>query len=204
MVPEGVTPRLVLDWDGTVTERDTLSAVMERFGDVALWRETGRRMGRSMTHDEALATSFTTVRAPLGEVVEWLVATVRLRAGFAELAERHRPLVLSAGFRELIEPLLAREGVGVELLANHVDARVDGWRIDFRDRTPCPCCGEPCKRAALPPGDVVYVGDGYSDRCAALAAGRVFARGTLAGELARRGVRHERFDDLRDVLAALT
>jgi hypothetical protein len=26
--------RLVLDWDGTVTERDTLHMVIERFGDL--------------------------------------------------------------------------------------------------------------------------------------------------------------------------
>ena len=193
----------MLDWDGTVTERDTLSLVMEEFGDFALWRRTGEQMGRSLTHDEAIAISFATVRAPLERVVGWLLANVGLRPGFAELVERHRPVVVSSGFRELIEPLLAREGVSVELLANRVHAAADGWRIEFRERSICPHCAEPCKRAALPPGDVVYVGDGYSDRCAALAARRVFARGSLARELAERGVPHERFDDLRDVLAAL-
>jgi 2-hydroxy-3-keto-5-methylthiopentenyl-1-phosphate phosphatase len=193
----------VLDWDGTVTEHDTLSLVMERFGDIGLWGRTGRAMGHTMTHDEAIATSFRTVRAPLEEVLAWLLPRVRVREGFAELVARHRPLVLSSGFHELIEPVLAREGVGVDLLANHVEARPDGWRIAFRERGSCDVCGEACKRAALPPGDVVYVGDGYSDRCAALAARRVFARGTLAEDLRARGVPYEPFDDLRDVAAAL-
>ena len=195
--------RLVLDWDGTATERDTLSLVVERFGDVEVWRRTGECMGRSLTHDEAVAEGFATVRAPLAEVVTWLLANVRLRAGLHELARRYRPLVVSSGFHELIDPLLRREGVRATVLANHVDARSDGWRIRFRARETCGVCGEACKRASLPRGDVVYVGDGYSDRCAALAAGRVFATGGLARYLAGRGIAYERFADLRDVLAAL-
>jgi 2-hydroxy-3-keto-5-methylthiopentenyl-1-phosphate phosphatase len=195
--------RLVLDWDGTVTDRDTLELVIERFGDIATYRRTGALMGRSLSHDDALARSFATVRAPLTEVVDWLVATVRLRAGFHELAERHRPLVLSSGFHELIGPILVRERIGVDVRANNVEARSDGWRIRFRRRARCAECGEPCKRAELPPGEVAYVGDGYSDRCAALAATRVFATGGLARYLSERGIPYHPFDDLRDVLRAL-
>jgi 2-hydroxy-3-keto-5-methylthiopentenyl-1-phosphate phosphatase len=194
---------VALDWDGTATERDTLSLVMERFGDFDLWRWTGRRMGRSMTHDEAIAQSFATVRAELAEVVAWLLESVDVRPGFHELVRRYRPLIVSSGFHELIDPILRRERVETTVLANHVDARPDGWRIRFRERQSCGTCGEPCKRASLPGADIVYVGDGYSDRCAALAASRVFATGGLARYLAARGVAHERFDDLRDVLAAL-
>jgi 2-hydroxy-3-keto-5-methylthiopentenyl-1-phosphate phosphatase len=195
--------RLVLDWDGTVTERDTLALVVEWFGDRATYRRNGELMGHSITHDQALAGSFATVRAPLPEVVDRLRDAVRLRPGVRELVERHRPLVISSGFHELIEPILARDAIDVELLANHVDARSDGWRIHFRDRAVCTVCGEPCKRSALPPGAVAYVGDGYSDRCVALAATRVFARDGLAQWLGDRGVAYERFDDLHDVLAAL-
>lgn len=196
--------RLVLDWDGTVTERDTLEALVERFGDIETYRRTGRLMGRSLTHDEALARSVATVRAPLDEVVGWLLDTVRLRPGFRELVARHRPLVVSSGFHELIEPVLARERVAVELLANRVEARPEGWRIRFRDQICCSDCREPCKRASLPPGEVVYVGDGYSDRCAALAATRVFATDRLAHYLDERAIPYTPFSDLHDVLRALS
>jgi 2-hydroxy-3-keto-5-methylthiopentenyl-1-phosphate phosphatase len=203
MTGDAPAASFVLDWDGTVTEQDTLGLVMERYGDIGLWRRTGELMGSSLTHDEAVAIGFGTVRAPLGDVVAWLTECVEVRPGFSELVERHRPLILSSGFRELIEPVLAREQIAVELLANRVHARPDGWRVEFRDKAVCEHCGEPCKRATLPPGDVVYVGDGYSDRCAALAATRVFARDGLARELAGRGVAYEPFDDLHDVVAAL-
>jgi 2-hydroxy-3-keto-5-methylthiopentenyl-1-phosphate phosphatase len=195
--------RLVLDWDGTVTERDTLELVIESFGDMATYRRTGQLMGTALTHDEALARSFATVRAPLGDVVARVLADVRLRAGFGELVERHRPLVVSSGFRELIEPVLRREGVDVELIANNVEPRPDGWRIRFRSLPRCAECGERCKRASLPAGQFAYAGDGYSDRCAALAATRVFATGPLAAWLERRGVAYQPFDDFHDLLGSL-
>lgn len=195
--------RLVLDWDGTVTERDTLALVVECFGDDATYRRNGALMGRSLTHDQALASSFATVRASLAEVVDRVLPKVRVRPGFRALVRRHRPLVISSGFHELIEPVLAREGVEVEVLANRVHARPEGWRICFRDRAVCTTCREPCKRSSLPPGDVAYAGDGYSDRCAALAATRVFATGALAEWLLGRGVAFDRFEDFYDVLAAI-
>jgi 2-hydroxy-3-keto-5-methylthiopentenyl-1-phosphate phosphatase len=194
---------VVVDWDGTVTETDTLALVMEEFGDVAVYRETGREMGRSLTHDEALAASFATVRADLEEVVAWLLEEVRIRPGFSELAREHRPLVVSSGFHELIDPILRRERLELEVLANRLDARDHGWRVVFRERSACAECGEACKRALLPGRDVVYIGDGYSDRCAALAARRVFATGSLALDLEHGGVPYEPFADFHDVIAAL-
>jgi 2-hydroxy-3-keto-5-methylthiopentenyl-1-phosphate phosphatase len=193
----------VLDWDGTVTERDTIALVIGWFGDAATYRRNGQLMGRSLTHDQALADSFATVRASLPEVVDRLLRNVRIRPGFRALVERHRPLVISSGFHELIEPVLAREGVSVDLLANRLDASSEGWKVRFRDRAVCTACGEPCKRSSLPHGDVAYAGDGYSDRCAALAATRVFATGALAEWLPAQDVAFERFDDFYDVLAAL-
>ncbi len=74
----------------------------------------------------------------------------------------------------------------------------------WRDEAVCATCGQPCKRSTLPvDGEVVYVGDGYSDRCAALAADRVFARRGLAAYLDEQGVAYERFDDLHDVATRL-
>jgi 2-hydroxy-3-keto-5-methylthiopentenyl-1-phosphate phosphatase len=194
--------RLVLDWDGTCTERDVGVMVMEQFGDLTLYdRVPG--LGEGVTHDELLALEFATVTAPYDEVREFVLEQARMRPGFHELVERHDPLVISGTFHELIEPVLEREGVAVELLANRVEPRPDGWQVRLRDGAACDTCGEGCKRAALPTGDVVYVGDGYSDRCAALAASRVFARDGLARYLDERGVAYMSFEDLRDVAAAI-
>jgi 2-hydroxy-3-keto-5-methylthiopentenyl-1-phosphate phosphatase len=194
--------RLVLDWDGTCTEVDSLHMVLERFGDREIFDRVERKLlAGEMSYRELMEAEFATVSAPLDEVVAFLVAEARLRPGFHELAALD-PVILSSGFRELIEPVLAREGVELEVRANSIDAQPGGWRIRWRDDAECPVCGDLCKRRGLPPGRIVFVGDGYSDRCAALAADRVFARDGLAAYLEEVGHPFEGFDDLGDVLRA--
>jgi HAD superfamily phosphoserine phosphatase-like hydrolase len=196
--------QLVLDWDGTVTETDSLWMVLEEFGDREVFaRVEGSLVEGRLSFQDVMELEFATVTAPVAEVAGFLCREVRIRPGFAELAAAEQPLVLSSGFHELIEPVLAREGVELELRANRIDARPDGWRVLWRDPEWCPVCGDLCKRRSLPPAPFAYVGDGYSDRCAAAVADRVFARDGLAEWLGSEGIPFERFDDLRDVLEAL-
>jgi 2-hydroxy-3-keto-5-methylthiopentenyl-1-phosphate phosphatase len=196
--------RLVLDWDGTVTETDSLWMALGEFGDPEVFaRVEGSLVEGWLSFREVMELEFATVTAPVDEVAAFLAREVRVRPGLAELAAAAHPLVLSSGFHELIEPVLAREGVELELRANRVEARADGWRVVWRDPVPCPICGDLCKRRSLPPGPFAYAGDGYSDRCAALAADTVFARDGLAEWLAEQGVPFEQFDDLHDLRAAL-
>ena len=196
---------LVLDWDGTVTERDTLRMTIERFGDREVLDSMDGEIGRRLTLAEVIATEMRTVDAALEEVVGFLLGHVRVRAGFRELVEAYDPLIVSAGFHELIDPILEREGVEARVVANHVAAEPGGWRASFRESPPCDVCGESCKRGALgePGRPFAYVGDGISDRCVSLAATRHFARRGLATWLDEQGVAYEPFEDLRDVAAAL-
>jgi 2-hydroxy-3-keto-5-methylthiopentenyl-1-phosphate phosphatase len=197
--------RLVLDWDGTCTEIDTLWLVLERFGEYDVFKRAGERLMRGeISYRELMELEFSTVRgATLDEVTGWLTGEARIRPGFHELVERHGPLVLSSGFEELIRPLLARERVEVELGANWLDPQPDGWGVVWNREQPCEVCGDWCKRAGLPDGPFVYVGDGFSDRCPALSADRIFARAGLAEYLEAEGRAYEPFDDLFDVLRAL-
>lgn len=196
--------QVVLDWDGTVTDVDGLHLVLLEFGDVGIYGAAERRLGRELTLNEVIALEFETVKAPLDEVVAWVTENVTVRRGFADFARRYRPLVLSSGFHELIEPVLEREGIDVELRANRLDAGTDGWRVRFRNEEPCPACGEPCKRRDVAGmGPFAYVGDGYSDRCVSLAATRVFARDGLARYLEARGHPFEVFADFEDLLGSL-
>ena len=200
---------VVLDYDGTVTESDLLDRIAKEFGDPAVYKEVedGLDEGR-MPLREVITREFAPVTAPLDEVVTWVLEHAKVRAGLADFVRGARAAgwdvhIVSSGFHELIEPVLEREGVEVAVHANRVDPRPDGWRVDWRYPDDCEECGESCKRSLLPPGEVVYVGDGYSDRCAALAADRVFATAGLAGYLAGRGVAFEPFSDFHDLSRAL-
>jgi 2-hydroxy-3-keto-5-methylthiopentenyl-1-phosphate phosphatase len=212
--PGRAVTTIFVDFDGTITERDLLDWIAQTFGDPEVYAALDVGLDeRRLTLHEVLAREFEPVRSPLDEVVAWVLEHAAVRPGFPELVRRAeergwRLVVLSSGFRELIEPVLEREGLGhLELLSNRVDPDPSGWRVRFRDETPCPVCGEPCKRAAVVAeangGPAVYVGDGISDRCGAEASDLVFARRGLAAYLAERGVPFEPFDDFYEVLAGI-
>jgi 2-hydroxy-3-keto-5-methylthiopentenyl-1-phosphate phosphatase len=201
---------IVVDYDGTITEEDLLQQVSVVFGDPAVVSEVedALREGRISLREE-ITREYAPVRAPLDDVVDWVLDRVRIRPGFKEFVELARErgwrvVVLSSGFVELIRPTLERAGVDVEIVANSVAIEPSGWRVIWREETTCTTCGEECKRGALPAdGEVIYIGDGISDRCAALASDRVFATRGLARYLEDREVEFERFDDFFDVIRAL-
>jgi 2-hydroxy-3-keto-5-methylthiopentenyl-1-phosphate phosphatase len=205
---------IFVDFDGTITEHDLLDTIAQTFGDPDVYAEVDRGLDeRRLTLHEVLRREFEPVRAPLADVVDWVLEHAVIRAGFHDLvvlAREHgwRLIVLSSGFRELIQPVLEREGLGdVELLANSIDPDPEGWRASFRDEDPCPVCGEPCKRASVVAesdgGEKIYVGDGISDRCGAEASDLVFARRGLAAYLRERDVPFTEFDDFHEIASAL-
>jgi 2-hydroxy-3-keto-5-methylthiopentenyl-1-phosphate phosphatase len=178
--------------------------IIEEFGDRTVYAETEGALGRGLLLHDVIAVEMRTVKLPLERAIAWVREHVTVRRGFREFAREHRPVILSSGFRELIDPVLERERVELEVHANRLDARPDGRRAIWRDDAQCPECGEACKRGGLPrASDVVYVGDGYSDRCAARAADRVFARDGLARYLDAEGVAFEPFSDFNALRRAL-
>jgi len=204
---------IAVDFDGTVTEMDLLDTIARDFGDPVVYQEVDEGLdGGTMPLREVITREFEPVKAPLEEVVQWELDNVRVRdgfRGFVDHAREHgwRVVIVSSGFHELIEPILEREGVEVELHANRVDPSTDGWRVEWRYDSSCESCGESCKRSIVQElaGDdeLVYIGDGYSDRCAAEASDKVFATRGLAEYLDKRGIPYERFNDFHDVVRGL-
>ena len=171
---------------------------------------------RELTLREVLAAEMGAIRESHEDVVAAAIEGVPLRAGFVEFVEAvqgrgDRLILLSAGFRQLIEPLLESIGVtGLELISNSITFNsVDGAHITWRPLPVCDLCDQECKRGDVAAfrdqyDDVTYIGDGFSDRCAAETADRIFARAGLATYL--DGLHHpyesfETFHTITDALA---
>ena len=94
------------------------------------------------------------------------------------------------------------------MLTNAVDWETGRLEFPHEDRCcPCTSCGV-CKQAPIKDARrrgraTVLVGDGTSDRKAALLADVVFAKGALARWCAGAGVAHHPFDSLDQVRTAL-
>ena len=196
--------QLVLDWDGTCTVRDSLVAAIHDLGDPSVYEAGVQEQFES--YEAMLAAEVNTLQVTADEAAAWAVEHVEIRAGLHELLELYEPVIVSSGLPQLIQPVLRREGLeGVELRSNDAEVRSDGWRVIFRDEGMCPVCGDKCKRRSLPAGSpLVFVGDGWSDRCASLACDRVFARTGLAAYLDEQGFPYEPYETFFDVAAALS
>lgn len=208
---------IICDFDGTVTARDTNSEIARRFAPEAAARVEGALRRRDMTIRQVLTTEYAEVHASLSEVLD-VAMRIPFRAGFGpfldEAGKRGADIVLlSSGFHELIEPLLERDGLHgrVPLVANRISFETGAGVITWRELPDCGRCGEACKRADVEQlrastataAEVVFVGDGFSDRCGAEAADRIFARDALATWLDASGVRYEHWEDFEDVARAL-
>lgn len=199
---------LALDYDGTITEVDTLQLIIEHWAPKAFDpAEAALEQGKRTLHD-VLRQEFAAVKATESEVLDFVHANVRLREGLPELLAFCRRanidvVVLSAGFNNIIEPLLAARGIELPVLANRAAFSPDGAELFFTDESLCSHCGESCKRNALIKytgnRPVIYAGDGFSDRCSADAADFVFARRNLAEYRRRQGLPYEPFEDFHAV-----
>lgn len=211
---------ILCDFDGTVTSVDTNSFLASRFAPEAQQRVAGALAARTMTLREVLEAELGAMTAGRDAIVAAAVKAIPFRAHFHVFLDDassrgDRVVLLSAGFRQLIVPMLDANGVdpgGVELIANDIDFTASGGVITWRDLPVCTSCGEECKRsdvarmrAMVGDGEqVVYIGDGFSDRCGAETADRIFARGSLAAYLDGIDVGYEWFDDFRSISAALS
>ena len=213
---------IVCDFDGTLTARDTNSELAVRFAAERYAALEGRLARREITVRETLAGEFEGLDVPLADLVDAALA-IPIRRGFRELVEATRAaggefVLMSTGFRQIIEPLLERDGLLdlAPLRANDMVETAGGLHLEWRDMPDCERCGEHCKRSEvtrLRAGDlpevsrahehVVFIGDGFSDRCGADAADRIFARDSLAAWLDEQGLVWESWNDFHDITRAL-
>jgi 2,3-diketo-5-methylthio-1-phosphopentane phosphatase len=204
-----VSRLIVVDFDGTITERDTLDEMCRIYAPAEWAAAESDLQQRTMTLREVIAAEFAPIRGDHDTIVSETVDRAEIRAGFADFVRAaeeagDRIVIVSSGFESVIRPVLEREGLGhLEVVAHDVRFTPDGGVVDFRHGEPCPICGEECKRSVVDGmrdgREVAYVGDGYSDRCASKAADIRFARRALAQHLDREGVGYIRFDDFTTV-----
>ena len=204
---------LAVDFDGTITLRDTLHVIVDEYGRAGVWDELEPDLvaGR-ITIEQAMAEQFRTVTATPEEIAALIRAQAGVRDGFTDLvafAEQrgHRLVVMSAGFRSVIDLVLGDLGLGhLEITSNEAIFSADGCTLVFSDDRGelCELCDRRCKRHAMRvrhEGEpVVYVGDGISDRCVSGLADLVFARAGLAAWLDERDREYLPFDDFHQVI----
>lgn len=201
------------DFDGTITEQDTLIFLTTHLGGGSeLVAAIGRLLREGqLSLREGIAAEMRSIRAPFAAAEKLLREQVQLDPHFKAFAQwchtQALPLtILSAGFQQNIELFLPRdEFPQLEILANEL--RPDescGWQCLFRDQTDEGHDKARALREARARGQyTIFIGDGLSDRAAAAAADEVFAKHSLAEYCRERGIRCREFQTFAEVLEQL-
>ncbi|BAF59107.1 MAG: MtnX-like HAD-IB family phosphatase [Pelotomaculum sp.] len=197
-----------VDFDGTVTKKDTCVAMIEAFAG-GNWREINEAWERKEISTEECANMiFRLFRAGI-EDIRKLLDGIEIDGHFKDFLsfcrERgYKIYILSDGYDFCIETVFKKHGIELPYYANKM-VYGNGFKIEcFRPNPACGICGT-CKTKLIEElkGDgsqVIYIGDGYSDTCPAMKADVVFAKGVLYRHCRENGKKAIYYNNFGDII----
>jgi 2-hydroxy-3-keto-5-methylthiopentenyl-1-phosphate phosphatase len=206
---------VLVDFDGTASPHDVAEHVLEEFARED-WRALDHALDRGEvgTHEVVLRQA-AMLKASEEELVAFATTHCALDPTFAPFvrwlqAQDVKTTIVSDGFGFYISPMLAGTGLHELTVVTNTWSASSEARVLFENGHPeCVGCGT-CKMqavfAAQAQGPVAFVGEGTSDRYAALYADIVFAKDVLVRHCQKSGVPYvpwHDFDDVRIALASL-
>lgn len=198
--------RVLLDFDGTVTVKDTVDAILERFAAPAWTDAEDEWKSGAIGSRECLARQTALIDAAPKEI-DALVDAIGIDPGFDELletCERHdiSVTIVSDGYRRSIERVLARSGHSISARSGVLEYRGRRrWKlVSPSARSACTSDANTCKcevanESGLP---TILIGDGRSDFCVAEKVDLVLAKGSLVRHCAENGIKFEPIADLAE------
>jgi len=197
------------DFDGTLTDKDTIDTLVETFLGAEYCRDvTGRLAAGTSTVREVISEEFARLRLTPVEMEAFLQREIRvdpeLPALLREAEARFIPFeILSSGMDTLILPLLRAAGIDVPVRCNQLlhDAGAEPcYRIVYRDDSGNGHDKARMLRRAKAQGwSVIYLGDGITDLACAREADVLFARRQLASYCQHHQIPFHALHDCGDV-----
>ncbi|MBT9172931.1 MAG: 2-hydroxy-3-keto-5-methylthiopentenyl-1-phosphate phosphatase [Syntrophomonadaceae bacterium] len=212
MAEAGRRVEVLCDFDGTITNDDIGFRIIEAFAGSG-WREVEDAYQRGEKGSrQALVEIFSLMHVNEDQLSRFVLENFYVDPYFDSFLaycrrSNVRVTVLSDGFDFYIDLMFARFGVEVPYLANSLrvaDSRLQAFFPYCSDH--CGRCGN-CKlsfaeKLRSEGTAIVYIGDGYSDRCACAAADLVFAKDVLAEYCRQSSIEFRPFTGFEEILQA--
>ena len=203
------------DFDNTISTSDIIDDILRRFSVDREWLAFEQQwLAGQIGSKQCLTAQLRSVRITQDKLARFL-ATVHVEPHFSPLvawleAQGIQPVILSDSFSFIIQEILKQAQNGARRLPVHSNAMTfEGDRLipSFPHVDGCARCAN-CKARYILDAqrrgrDVIYVGDGLSDVCAAKHADLVFAKATLLDYCRQAGLPCVPYTDLGDVHAHL-
>ncbi|WHH57815.1 MtnX-like HAD-IB family phosphatase [Petroclostridium sp. X23] len=205
---------IFIDFDGTITKKDTCAAMIEEFAKDG-WQEINRLWeNKELSTEECANATFKLFDAAPQDIIN-LMHTIEIDEYFTAFlslckAKGYEVYVLSDGYDLNIETIFKRYDIRLKYYSNKLLYNVDhGFSIECPHKNAsCGKCGN-CKTTWInnlkSEGDeVIYIGDGYSDMCPAGIADLVFAKGVLSQYCIEKGIHTKCFENFKDIIESMS
>jgi len=202
----------IVDFDGTISVKDTIDAMLEKFADPS-WEDVEQEwLDGKITAVECMSRQIGMVKAD-HVALENFFRGIQLDASFLPfyryVSQYAKLVIASDGLDHAIK--IATRNAGwpeIPVYSNHLNFVPSGIEMSFPLRkADCKGGNGMCKCAVAKElsidagGPVVLIGDGKSDSCLSQFADIVFAKGSLIKHCESKQIKHHRFQTFADVLA---
>lgn len=206
-------PFIFIDFDGTITEKDTIISIMEKFAAEGWEPLKAQTLSRQISVKKGVGGMFSLVESNrLNEIVSYVTRTTKIREGFGEFIQfcsDHQIdyKVLSGGLDFYIYPLIGKLVPEEKILCNYGDFSKTNIQIMWK--YPCdPYCHLDCgicKASLIRTYDPsrhsrILIGDSVTDFGAAAISDMVIGRDSLLVECQTMGIPVVPFTNFFDVV----
>ncbi len=198
----------LIDFDGTITKKDTLDFVAKRFFPDK-YREWGKKiMEKEYTVREWLTAFEETFNVPKEEY-DRALKELEIDDTFLEFIKNNECAVVSGGFDYNIKEILARylDTEKIKIYANEL-VYIDNNKVvinKIHENKNCSSCAV-CKNNILKKyrenyDEIIFIGDGITDVCAAQISDKIYAKKGLYLDkyLTERNIDHEIFNRFSEI-----
>ncbi|MFP3358470.1 2-hydroxy-3-keto-5-methylthiopentenyl-1-phosphate phosphatase [Planococcus sp. SIMBA_143] len=206
-------PVIFCDFDGTVTSRDNLIAIMKEFDPPGWSLIKDQILDQRISIREGVQQMFSLLPSSAKQqIIAYALEQAEIRKGFADFVaytKRHDiPLyIVSGGIDFFVYPLLEPYGPFVGIYCNEADFSGDTIHINFPhgcdeqcDSQGCGCCKPSVMRRIMSESSTsIVIGDSITDLQAAKQADLVIARDFLVDKCEELGISYEAFESFHDV-----
>lgn len=202
----------IVDFDGTITKEDTCYAMLNKFATQS-WEELDKLWSEGQLSTEQCSTKMFELMDLNEEKLREFIYSLDADITFGELLgycekEKYPVHIVSDGFDFNIEIILKKYNWDVGYYSNHLHFEDNGYILGFPyQEKECGKCGT-CKTNILNKlkgnsRQVIYIGDGHSDKCPVEYADAVFAKGELLEYCRKQGIPALEYSNFKDILVQL-
>jgi 2-hydroxy-3-keto-5-methylthiopentenyl-1-phosphate phosphatase len=209
-------PAIFCDFDGTVTEKDNIIAIMNQFGPEG-WDELKEAvLDRTISIREGVGKMFSLLPVTLKEeIIEFAVKNAKIRPGFQEFLDfanvQGIPVyIVSGGIDFFLEPIIRQFSPIAGIYCNGSDFSGKTIKIEWPNScddqcsNDCGCCKPSIMRKLEESGAYkIVIGDSVTDLEAAKQADLVLARDYLKDKCVEWEIPHTPFETFYDCIEAL-